>query len=347
MYKEILHEAYLLLQEESNKTKIFILLKVIEYYTLRKKMSNKIDHFINSFGDEVVMYTYNPLHRIDFDYYDLGDLKKLVFSDIYEEQKDNSFEYISDTNYTVDIFIKRRTKEPINPLYNIILPCIFKAESSEYLKAFYEYYRKLGVNKFFMYYTDDITTRTEVLPMYSDVEYIEFNLPLISLNLLFVNKPIKCIKNVNIQHSQFTIFQHPFLQLMKYKYLPLSKYMLSVDCDELFFLPNDQTLTDYLNNVDFTNFKSIYLKSRFTNWDINAKTFYRSNGELSRTKYIYTRDWYNKYYNTPLLLHWGPGIKIEDGVLNELQLFHITESSHPERFDHTKDSNYTIYSTTL
>lgn len=217
--------------------------------------------------------------------------------------------------------------------YNIIIPALFKNESNEWLEWYFNYYRRQGVDRFFMHYNGCLKDRPN-LPRYKDVEYIEWNIPLLSCRVHNVNW-------YDLAHIQVALFS-----LIAKKYIPQSKYTLAIDVDELLYTPDDRSLYEYLEDQKFNNKKcGIRVASRFTSIDFEANTFNIKNMTPCLNKLIYS----NYYKQYPfILIHHKCFNVIEDD--NILQMAHITNHKycgpartiqHSNRFHHLYDKDFT------
>ena len=116
---------------------------------------------------------YDELYALDIETFNFAyeNLTKKFeeLLEIYDFEK-------GDGNPSYSFYIKHKKPiRDIKPKYNLILPCLFAGDSNEHLTFFYDYYRSQGVQKFFMYYNGDLSTRVSTLPKFKDVDYLEIN----------------------------------------------------------------------------------------------------------------------------------------------------------------------------
>lgn len=287
---------------------------------------------------------------------DLHLLESKTFNFVYDNLTEKFEELINEYNFkketnsesTYSLYIRyKKTINDIVPKYKIILPCLFKGETNEELNFLFDYYRARGVEKFFLYYNGNLSNRISSLPEYEDVEYLEINVPVHSVRRDhtikvsqdtqwwgYMQDGLLNAKNIKWIEYAFNLFQHPFLQIIKYRYLPLSRYTLSVDADELFYCKST-SLIDFLDSTfSKTNQTAISMESKFVN--INETYFvFLKESKLARRKYIYTSDRVKD--NKPLSVHWGNSLELDDNSRNKIDFFHLcSKTNHADRFDWNK-----------
>jgi hypothetical protein len=207
-----------------------------------------------------------------------ADDGEYIFVPIYREKEYSShlcirgFEHIttSDAKYSkilpctqpVSFFYKPNLVVNKKQATNfLVVMTVFYYETNQELDIFFKYYRGQGVEKFYMYYNGEMSNRTTPLPIYADVEYIEWNFNY-------------WLWRTNSKHPQHHA-QIPAINVFVKKYKHQFKYAILADTDEFILVKNYKKIKDYL--IEGNVCRSLFTSHYYSN--INFET-----GEITREK---------------------------------------------------------------
>jgi hypothetical protein len=128
----------------------------------------------------------------------------------------------------------------MNYIYSIkgVAICSIAKLENLYIKEFVEYYRKLGINKIYLYDNNDKNGEN-------------FN------EILKEEVKSKFVKIINIRGKQK--FQIPSYNHCYQKHLNDYSWFLFIDIDEYLYINNNCSLNDFLNNKKFENCDNIHI----------------------------------------------------------------------------------------
>ena len=137
--------------------------------------------------------------------------------------------------------------------YFLVLMTLFYWETNQELQLFYNYYRKQGVEKFFMFYNGMLTNRAD-LPVYDDIEYIEWDF---AYYYIFQER-----RDHHAQVQAMTTFYH--------KYSNFFDFCIMCDTDEFIYIP-DNTISNILKYKYSDINLSLVIDAIRCSFDINKK----------------------------------------------------------------------------
>lgn len=142
-----------------------------------------------------------------------SDFQKLIFGD--------------DGNEPLCFYFRKSNLPDTHPVQNkfLVFMTLFYKESDQELNDFYAYYRRQGVEHFYMYFNASLSSRGP-LPSYPDVTYIEWDFP------YFVN---------GRHHAQV-----PAINDYAKKYMHNFDYSILADIDEFIVCKDNLTVDQYL-----------------------------------------------------------------------------------------------------
>lgn len=205
----------------------------------------------------------------------------------------------------------RHTLKPVTPRHHkMCIATLFKDDYS-WIETFYQYYKKQGVDYFYLWYNGDIEIVRDKLFQADDIEYG-------SWNFHYWDSP-------NKHHAQV-----PCLLTFQYKYFPYTDYASINDLDEFITGP-DTTIYDYCKTI---NFKVLTVANY---WSRLSKSDERSKGTMEllvtekstgsqRRKAIYRSD-----FNDVIGIHGPTDDRAPRYVDKTLIMCHIIDVIHPER----------------
>ena len=136
------------------------------------------------------------------------------------------------------LFLKKFfNQKNIYSIKGVAICSIAKLENL-YIKEFVEYYRKLGINKIYLYDNNDKKGEN-------------FN------EILKEEVKLKFVKIINIRGKQK--FQIPSYNHCYQKHLNDYSWFLFIDIDEYLYINNNCSLNDFLNNKKFENCDNIHI----------------------------------------------------------------------------------------
>lgn len=196
----------------------------------------------------------------------------LIF--IYDDYNINENELLININYKYKTFpfIYSKKIEKFCIKYNSNLLCLTTLFKDDYdlFPNYYKYYKKQGVQHFFMYYNGLLNDKIKEIFNYDDVTLIEWDFRYWNDTEKYKYK----------HHAQTGQIHHALYKYGKDNY----KYMIFNDLDEYLFIPNIK-LIDYIkskSNVTVFGFKNIWAET------------YDGNKEIQESLYVD-----NEIYNYP------------------------------------------------
>lgn len=187
----------------------------------------------------------------------ITDNKEFIILPKYKDSEQITLpsDFKSDRNKLVYVRDTKESDTVNNDTINfLVLMTMFFTETKEELEHFYYYYRKQGVEKFFMFYNGDLKVKQD-LPISSDIEYIEWN---------FVYW--QCFEDQRFHHAQvaaLTTFYH--------KYNMFFNYCIMCDTDEYIYIKQN-TIKETLQ-TQYQNLKqSLWVSHQYCNINWFTKT---------------------------------------------------------------------------
>jgi len=229
----------------------------------------------------------------------------------YYDNNMYEFEDVEFKNYSYGkcgqlYYSKKYSDTPIIPAHNITISAVFKNESNEWIEFFCAYYRVQGVDNFMLHYNGKLEER-QGLPQAEDITYIEWDFP----RIIATGPSGGWNRNEHFQVGLFPVTVK--------KYIPNSKHTLAIDIDELFFVTENTTLAEYLNNIQFNSkLTGLRVGCRWSVVDFDRLTVDIKDVKLERHKIIYT----NNYTHPYIRLHCPCVSSIVDDF--NLNLMHVT-----------------------
>lgn len=128
----------------------------------------------------------------------------------------------------------------------LVLMTLFYNETNIDLEYFYNFYRKQGVEKFYMFYNGKLSERL-LLPFYNDVEYIEWDY------VYWYQRPDP---QDPLKHHKFHHAQTAAMSVFYYKYSHNYSYCIFCDTDEFIIINDNTTLINQhlksLSQISYT-----------------------------------------------------------------------------------------------
>jgi hypothetical protein len=191
---------------------------IFPFSPITKKQITHYDHFFDDNGTEIIVLpSYISRENVNI----LSEHNFTVLKNDTVPNETGCFAYR-----------KNKEKHPtahIAKKYSIVVMTLFYEESRDELQMFYDYYRALGVEHFYMYYNGKLNDDLDI-PYESDITYIEWD-----YDYWYYSNGKK------YHHAQI-----PAMISFYKKFLPKCEAALMIDTDEFLKIDDASNLRDYL-----------------------------------------------------------------------------------------------------
>lgn len=273
-----------------------------EYTVAHNNLRTIFDHFLVGNTEYVVTLNFQD---------GIPNITGYTYDNNLNNLQDIGFTQTKYCNYILYSKVHCNIPNITNLKYNVTISALFFHENNNRINQFLNYYRARGVDRFILYYNAKIAERSEPLPIYTDVEYIEWNY---KFNAKMLKNPID--PTLNQQWAKHTYFQDPQLIIALKKYTPFSKYTLFIDMDEWISVPGNNILS-YLDSL--YPFQQIKINTYMSILSDDGNTIeYEPYCTQSRSKIVHS----HLHTSNNIYLH-NSTTDIERPVSTEMFAFHI------------------------